>query len=157
MKQRLLLGLGNPLMGDDGVGWYVASRLAGDPRLPPDVEAIWGGTDLLRYACQIVGRSHVMVVDALQDAAEPGTVTMLEDSAGLDERQTNAHELSPVQAIRLVQMMTPVRMTLLGISIASVAMGSGLSKEMEARMPAILERVLEELGRAAPGARAGCG
>jgi Ni,Fe-hydrogenase maturation factor len=54
-------------------------------------------------------------------------------------------------------MMTPVRMTLLGISIASVAMGSGLSKEMEARMPAILERVLEELGRAAPGARAGCG
>jgi hydrogenase maturation protease len=149
MKPRLVLGLGNPLMGDDGVGWYVASRLAGDSRLPADAEALWGGTDLLRYAGQIVGRSHVILVDAIQDEAEPGSVAVFEDCAELEERQTNAHELSPVRAMRLLRMMTPVRMTLLGVSISSAEVGDRLSAEMEARMPAILERVLEELGRAA--------
>lgn len=147
MKPRLVLGLGNPLMGDDGVGWYVASRLSDDRRLPPDVEAVWGGTDLLRYAGQIEGRSLVLVVDAVQDAAEPGAVVVLENLADLDDGQTNAHELSAVQAIRLIQMMTPVRMTLLGVSISSAAVRNGLSAEVEACMPAILERVLEELGR----------
>jgi hydrogenase maturation protease len=145
MKPRLVIGLGNPLMGDEGVGWYVASRLAGDPRLPDDVEVIWGGTDLLRYASRIEGRSQVVVVDAVQDAAEPGTVARFEDCADLDTRQTNAHELSAAQAMRLLQMMTPVPMTLLGVSISAAVVRSGLSAEVEARMPAILDLVLEEL------------
>jgi hydrogenase maturation protease len=147
MKPRLVLGLGNPMMGDDGVGWYVASRLSGDRRLPADVETVWGGTDLLRYAGQIEGRRLVVVVDAVQDAAEPGAVVVLENLADLDDGQTNAHELSAVQAMRLLQMMTPVPMTLLGVSISSAAMRNGLSAEVEACMPAILERVLDELGR----------
>ena len=147
MKPRLVLGLGNPMMGDDGVGWYVASRLAGDPRLPADVEAVWGGTDLLRYAGRIEGRSLVLVVDAVQDAAEPGAVVVFENLADLDDGQPHAHQLSAVQAMRLLQMMTPVPMTLLGVSISSAAMRNGLSADVEACMPAILERVLEELGR----------
>jgi len=146
MKPRLVIGLGNPLMGDEGAGWYAVSRLAGDPRLPEDVETIWGGTDLLRYAGQIEGRSRVILVDAIESAAPPGTVTVFEDCAELEERQTNAHELSAAQAMRLLQMMMPVRFTLLGVAIWSATAGNALSPAVEARMPAILDRVLEELG-----------
>jgi hydrogenase maturation protease len=146
MKPRLAIGLGNPLMGDEGVGWYVVSRLAGDPRLPADVETIWGGTDLLRYASRIEGRSRVILVDALQSAAPVGSVIPFEDGAELEDRQTNAHELSAVQAMRLLQLMTPVRFTLLGVAIWAAAAGDKLSPALEARMPAILDRVLEELG-----------
>ncbi len=146
MKPRLAIGLGNPLMGDEGVGWYVASRLASDPRLPADVEVIWGGTDLLRFAGHIEGRSHVVLVDAVRDGAPPGTVAVFEEGVGLDERQSNAHELSAVQAMRLLQMMTPVRFTLLGVSISSATAGNKLSQALEARMPAILNTVLEDLG-----------
>ena len=146
MKPLLAIGLGNPLMGDEGVGWYVASRLASDPRLPAGAETIWGGTDVLRYAGQIEGRSRVILIDAVRDGAPPGTVAVFEDGAGLDDRQTNAHELSAVQAMRLLQVMMPVRFTLLGVSIWSATAGSKLSEAVEARMPAILDRVLEELG-----------
>jgi hydrogenase maturation protease len=148
MKPRLVIGLGNPLMGDDGVGCVVAERLAKDPRLPADVEVICGGSDLLRSAAQIEGRSSVLVVDALQDGASPGSVAVFAGScSGLEERQPHAHRLAAAQAIGLLQITTPARFVLLAVSVASAAIGSGLSSAVAARVPAILDRVLQELCR----------
>ena len=70
--------------------------------------------------------------------------------SGLDEHKTRAHHLSVVQAIRLLEMIKSVHCTLLGTSISSVAVGTGLSPTGDARMPAILDRVLQELGRRPP-------
>ena len=70
-----------------------------------------------------------------------------EAHSGLDEHKTHAHHLSAVQAIRLLEMIKSVRCMPLGISISSVAVGTGLSPTVDARMPAILDRVLQELGR----------
>ena len=70
--------------------------------------------------------------------------------SGLDEHKTRAHHLSVVQAIRLLEMIKSVHCTLLGTSISSVSVGTGLSPTVDARMPAILDRVLQELGRRPP-------
>lgn len=146
MKPLLVIGLGNPLMGDEGVGWHVAERLSGDPRLPAGAEAVCGGTDLLRYADSMEQRRRVIVVDALRDDAEPGSVWRLDDApGGLDGRQENAHCLSAVQAIQLLRMTVTAPITLLGISIPCANVQTGLSPEVAARMPTILDRVLREL------------
>jgi hydrogenase maturation protease len=156
MKPLLVIGLGNPLMGDEGVGWHVAERLSGDPRLPADAEVVCGGTDLLRYADSMEQRRRVIVVDALHDDAEPGSVSAWEETGGagasacqpfpqLDNGQDNVHCLSAVQAIQLLRMTVPIPITLLGISIPCANVQSGLSPELAARMPMILERVLHEL------------
>jgi hydrogenase maturation protease len=144
MNPLLVLGLGNPLMGDDGIGWHVADRLAGDPRLPDGVEVIRGGTDLLRCAAQIEGRSRVVLVDAVQDDAPPGTVSVIGEEAA-DLHQGHAHHLSAGQAMGLLRLTMPVRFTLLGVSVSSVRTASELSPALCARMPAILNRVIEEL------------
>jgi len=144
MRPLLVIGLGNPLMGDDGIGWHIVARLAGDPRLPESVEVTSGGTDLLRHADQILGRSRVMVIDAIQGDGEAGKVSVLDEDL-LDGCQEHAHHLSAVQAIGLLKMITPVRFTLLGISISSAAVANQLSPALAARMPAILDRVLQEL------------
>jgi Ni,Fe-hydrogenase maturation factor len=68
----------------------------------------------------------------------------------LDEHKTHAHHLSAIQAIRLLEMIESVRYRLLGNSISSVAVGTGLSSTVDARMSAILDRVLQELGRRPP-------
>ena len=130
-----------------------------------------GGTDLLRHAARMEQRRRVIVVDALRDDAEPGSVWAWEERgasgagepsepggagasacqpvlspfAGLDNRQENAHCLSAVQAIQLLRMTVAVPITLLGISIPIASMQAGLSPELAARMPAILDRVLREL------------
>ncbi|MGB9456296.1 MAG: hydrogenase maturation protease [Bryobacteraceae bacterium] len=162
MKPLLVIGLGNPLMGDEGVGWHVADRLAADPRLPADTEVVCGGTDLLRYEDQMDQRRRVIVVDALQDDAEPGSVSMWEEPSGpggpsgagasacqslpkLQNRQDNAHCLSAIQAIQLLRLTAPVPITLLGISIPCANLQTGLSPALAASMPAILDRVLREL------------
>jgi hydrogenase maturation protease len=168
MKPRLVIGLGNPLMGDEGIGWHVAERLAGDARLPADVEVVCGGTDLLRHADRMEQRRRVIVIDALRVDAEPGNVWVGEDPGGessgagapvfgsaadsagqplpaLDNRQDNAHCLSAVQAIQLLRMTTRVPITLLGISVCRADLQAGLSPELAARMPSILESVLGEL------------
>jgi hydrogenase maturation protease len=154
MKPLLAIGLGNPLMGDDGVGCAVAEQLASDPRLPECAEVICGGTDLLRYADQMEGRSRVVVVDAVEGDMEPGSIVTFEGAGPeLGECQDHAHHLSAVQAIRLLGMTKSVRCTLLGISVSSVAIGTGLSPTVGARMPTILDRVLQELGRQTPDHR----
>ena len=151
MKPVLAIGLGNPLMGDDGVGCIVAERLACDPRLPECAEVICGGSDLLRYTGQMEGRNRVVVIDALQGDPEPGSVVRFEGAcAGLDEHQDHAHHISAVQAIRLLESIKSVRCTLLGISISSATVGTGLSPTVAARMPAILDRILQELDRRLP-------
>ena len=146
MKPRLAIGLGNLLMGDDGVGCVVAARLASDPRLPGDVEVVCGGTDLLRYSREIEGRSRVLVIDALQDDGEPGSILYLDENSGrLDERQENAHALSAVQAIRLLRLTTPVDIRLLGISIGAARAGAELSRALAARVPMMVDQVLRLL------------
>jgi hydrogenase maturation protease len=147
MKPQLVIGLGNPLMGDDGIGCIVAERLANHPRLPENVEVICGGTDLLRHAGRIEGRSSVVVIDAVQDVGEPGNVVSLAtDDAGLDERQQHVHQLSAVQCIRLLQMTTSATFLLLGISISAGRVHHGLSPELSGRMPMILGTILGKLG-----------
>jgi len=148
MKPLLAIGLGNPLMGDDGVGCAVAERLAGDGRLPECAEVICGGSDLLRYAGQMEGRRRVVIIDAVQGDSEPGNVEIFEGAGSLlDERQDQVHHLSAVQAIRLLEMTSPVHCTLLGISVSSIVPGTGLSPLLKARLPAILDRVVQELNR----------
>jgi hydrogenase maturation protease len=146
MKPLLAIGLGNPLMGDEGIGWHVAERLAGDPRLPEHAEVICGGTDLLRYAGEMEGRSRVVLIDAIEDGSEMGTVTVFDrDFPGLEEHQEHAHHLSTIQAVRLLRLIVPTRFTFIGISIASARLEPALSPPMAARMPTILEQVLENL------------
>jgi hydrogenase maturation protease len=144
MNPLLVIGLGNPLMGDDGIGWHVAEGLAADPRLPGDAEVIYGGTDLLRCAAQIEGRRRVVLVDAVQNDAPPGTVSVIGEDAA-DLYQGHAHHLSAGQAMRLIRLTTPVCFTLLGVSAPSARIASELSPALSASMPAILDRVIEEL------------
>jgi len=146
MKPLLAIGLGNPLMGDEGIGWHVAERLAGDPRLPEHVEVICGGTDLIRYAGEMDGRSRVVLIDAIEDGSGTGRVRVFDgDFRGLEDRQEHAHHLSVIQAMRLLRLIASTSFTLVGISISSARIEPALSPAMAARMPAILQQVLENL------------
>ncbi|MBZ5580944.1 MAG: hydrogenase maturation protease [Acidobacteriia bacterium] len=143
MKPPLVIGLGNTLMGDDGAGCRAAERLARDPRLPSGIEVICGGTDLLRYADEIENRSRVILIDAIESEAEPGSMSLIED--GPEERREHAHHLSAVQQAELLRVMTGTPIRLFGISVASATLGTELSPAVADRLPAILDRILEEL------------
>jgi hydrogenase maturation protease len=149
MNHTLILGLGNPLMGDDGVGCRAARLLADDPRLPLGAQSIPAGTDLLRWMDRIEGHEHVILIDAMRAAPDARIEVLHDDFTGLSMQQTTAHSLSAAQAIALMQQSDPalcnVRFTLVAVPVASAEIRIGLSPETEARLPAILDTVLLEL------------
>ena len=152
MKASLVIGLGNPLMGDEGIGWHVIEQLRRDPRLPQDTDLLWGGTDLLACAAQMEGRRRILLVDALLDAAPVGSVTVFENGnrlRGLEDRQEHVHHLSVTQALQLLHLASPslgkVQFRLIAVSIHSVRVQPELSPALAAEMHHILNRVLQEL------------
>jgi hydrogenase maturation protease len=98
------------------------------------------------------GRSQVTLVDALLDPSQVGSVAVFGDGNGLrslEDRQWHVHNLSLTQVIHLLRIVSPsfetARLSLIAICIDSARMQPELSPALAARMPQILERVLQEL------------
>jgi hydrogenase maturation protease len=152
MKATLLVGLGNPLMGDEGVGWHIAERLAADPRTGAGTEVRWAGTDLSRAFEWMRGRGTVVIVDALLGGAEPGAVAILKFE-DLEDRQGHAHHLSAAAALRLLPLALEgaslPRIVLVGIGIGEARFGEELSPALEVKLPGIIDAVLDVLSGSA--------
>jgi len=73
-KNTLVLGLGNVIMGDEGVGVHVVRDLE-KHTLPPDVECLDGGTGGFILLEPLQSADHIVLIDATADGNPPGTVT----------------------------------------------------------------------------------
>jgi len=150
MKPKLVIGLGNSLMGDDGIGCHIVEQLAGNPRLTEDTEVLNGGTDLLRCAEKMAGRKRVVIIDAVMDGFSPGTVSVIDgEDIEPEEGCGNAHHLSALSSISLLQLTQPslpaAHFTLIAISIHSALASLELSPALRQVMPRILYSILQEL------------
>ncbi len=151
MKPHLVVGLGNTLMGDDGVAARLLEALGSDPRLPADVELYWAGADLLDQADNFRSRARVTLLDAMLEPARAGELLAFEDDmSGLATDQPGAHQMAAVGALELLRMLYPelrgVRFTLLAVAVDSAAVTLELSPALEERLPGLAEQVLRHLG-----------
>lgn len=71
MKRILVVGIGNLLLGDEGVGVHVVSRLK-ESALPPGVEAVDVGTNSYDLIDCLYESERLIVIDAMQGGGEPG-------------------------------------------------------------------------------------
>jgi hydrogenase maturation protease len=153
VKPHLVIGLGNTLMGDDGVAAHLLEALGADPRLPEGVELYWAGADLLDQADNMAGRARVTLIDAMLDPARAGDLLVFEDDlSGLAPESPSAHQMAAVGAVELLRMLYPalrsVPITLLAVAVDSASVGLELSPALAARMPGLVEEVLRRLGAA---------
>jgi hydrogenase maturation protease len=145
----LVLGLGNILLRDEGVGVHALERLQAEYRLPSVVRTLDGGTmglDLLPY---LHGLSSLLILDALQTGGAPGSLARLADGeipAAL-ALKLSVHQvgLSELLAASRFQGTLPARMTLLGIEPASIEWGLDLSPPVRAALGALVEAAVREL------------
>jgi hydrogenase maturation protease len=146
MKPLLIVGLGNPLMGDDGVGALLAESLAQSLAGHPRAEVLIGGTDLLRCAGEIEGRERVILIDAVQSGAEregAGEITVTDEDPP-EGLSVGTHSLSAPAAVRLLRRLMPeVRFTWMLAGVRSVRAGEGLSPELAAALPRLRECLIE--------------
>jgi hydrogenase maturation protease len=145
----LILGLGNPLCGDDGVG-PVAVRMLQERDLPAGVEVLDGGTAGLGLLSLIADRQHVLVVDAVEMGRPAGTVARMPlDEASLVTAQgaLSPHQLGLAEVLELAGRlgMALPRVVILAVQPASLSWEQKLSQPVQESMPALVEAVLEEL------------
>ena len=147
MKPDLVIGLGNPLMGDDGAGAAAAEVLANDRRLARQVDVISADTDVLSCANQMERRRRVLLIDAVEGDV-PGSISVLRESPPLEGRQ-HAHHLSAPAMLALLRQVTPTlhdtEFIWILVTVNSARVGMQLSPEVAAAIPQVVERVRQEL------------
>jgi hydrogenase maturation protease len=146
-KDVLVLGVGNLLLEDEGVGVHAVRRLQ-DMDLPPHVEVLDGGTVGFELLPALRGRRKVIIVDALRADAEPGNVILLgaRDVEAESPPPLFVHQGGLGELLAFARQIRPSpEIVLFGIVPASIrSWKPELSPALESRMPFILSRLLEE-------------
>ncbi len=148
----LVIGLGNPLRGDDGLGVRVAQMLAtqlATQALPSNVEVIDGGTQGLGIVNLMEGWPRVIVVDAADVGRPPGQfVRFTLDEAHLlgNDRHLSVHDAGLRDALLLAQAlkMLPPAVIIFGMQPARLEWNNPLSQQVEAMLPKLVAAVLAE-------------
>lgn len=144
----LVLGIGNILLRDEGVGVRVIERMQQIP-LPEDVELVDGGTAGADLLDVLADRRKVIVIDAVEADCEPGTVLRFsaDDLTEPDGVGMSLHELGLGQALKMTKQLgsEPKEVVVFGIKPKDISCGLELSEEIAASVPKVVELVLAEI------------
>ena len=144
-----VIGLGNPLMGDDGLGLRVCERLVTGWHIPPDVEVVDGGTWGMNLLPTIEDASSLLLLDAIDRGLPPGTPILLtrDEIPRALSVKVSPHQIDLREVLALAQLRgtLPERLTMLGVQPQHVELGEGLSPPVEAQVDAVVESAVEQL------------
>jgi hydrogenase maturation protease len=148
----LVLGVGNILMADEGIGVRVLEALKNE-LMPDCVELIDAGTALVELLPLLSKREKVVVIDAVRCGREPGTVYRFTpaDIAELKQPQISIHQIGILEALRMAELggWKPREVVIFGIEPAKVDWGMELSAEVAASLQKVVRLVIEEIARTA--------
>jgi hydrogenase maturation protease len=132
----LVLGIGNVLLRDDGVGIRVLRALEREFESDARLRFVDGGTIGFMLAAIIERTPELLVIDAARMTEAPGSVRCFEDSAMdrfLRGRSSSVHEIGLRDLLDMARLTgsSPRRRALIGVEPAAIEIGDGLSSEVE--------------------------
>lgn len=141
-RRALVIGVGNTLRGDDGVGVYVARALACEP-LPDVVEVLDGGTEGLSLLFEMERADRVILIDAADMEQSPGECRALDPehlADGTQVRFSSLHGIGIAEVLALGRSVgVEPDVTILAIQPADIQPRDGLSEALAARLPEYVE------------------
>jgi hydrogenase maturation protease len=147
----LVLGLGNVLCGDDGLGVVAVTHIANRYEIPEGLRLLDGGTlglSLLRYFDEA---EDVLLVDAIRGDAPPGALVRLEgdEVAPAVRDRLSPHQIGVADLLDSLRLLDayPRRMTLLGLVPVTLELGLSLSAPVQRGLPILVEAVVAEIRR----------
>lgn len=149
MAHRLVLGIGNVLMGDEGVGVHAIRYMSGGA-WPDDVELVDGGTGGFHLLDYLSADAPIVMIDATMDGRPAGTVSTLRPRYASDyPRALSAHDIGLRDLVEAAQITGALpAVDLITVSIDEIRpMELTLSAAVEAALPAVREAVAAALAR----------
>jgi len=146
---KFVLGIGNILLKDEGVGCHVVHALEGIPL--PEVKIIDGGTcpDVLQL---LEDADKLVIVDAVKGGGTPGQIYRfhLEDITLEQKPFLSLHDMGLVDNLMLMQLWRNIgEAVIIGVEPREINWGLELSPELREKMPQIIDAILSELNTSA--------
>lgn len=154
VHDTLIIGVGNPFRGDDGIGPRVVQNLV-MRELPDGVEVMDGGIRGLDLVTLFEGRQRVIIVDAADLGRPPGEFerfTMDHAQVQSAGRQLSIHTAGLGDALLLAEAlgMLPQQLVIFGVQPARLDWNEGFSLEVEQAIPKVVSGILAELNGGTP-------
>ena len=151
-KKVLIGGIGNVLLGDDGVGPYVVRLLEARYEFEDGVEIDDLGTPALDLIDRISGKDAVILIDSIDTEAAPGTVVLYRKADIMRHCpavRMDPHSPALVDALLSAELfgVAPAEVLLVGIKAESFETGCSLSKIIKLSLDRMIAVVLSELDR----------
>jgi hydrogenase maturation protease len=148
MKRGLVVGIGNPDRGDDGIGPFVARRLIG--RMPPGVTVMERSGDALALIEDWEGHDVVVLVDAAAPATSPGRIHRIDvarDRLPTELSLASTHAFGVADAVGLARTLglLPANVIVYAVEGASFIPGTPMSPEVSVAADAVAARIAAEL------------
>ncbi len=149
-SKPVLIGIGNILLSDEGVGIHIIRQLRNDD-ISQLVEIHEIGTSSFELLNVIDGNSHVIIVDAARMNEKPGTVKkidlVIEDDSSRLPQFTSLHQLDLISTLKMAKGVIdlPKKIVLIGIEPSSLEAGTELSKLVEAAIPKAISEIKKSI------------
>jgi len=146
-KHILVMGVGNTLLQDDGVGVHVVNSVNDMPD-PPDVNVLDGGTLGLSLLPEIEDAAGLIVVDAAQLGESPGSIRVFHNNEmdrQLSGKKSTVHEVAVADLLAAAAMsgQLPAKRALVVIQPASIEWGLSPTSPVQAAIPKARDKVAE--------------
>jgi hydrogenase maturation protease len=154
--RTLILGVGNLLLSDEGVGLRVVEKLAATYELPEGVQTLDGGTlglDLLYYLEGADRRpvEHLLIIDAVEMGKEPGTLLRMEgdEIPAFLSVKISPHQIGIPDMLFAAKLkdLYPRNVVLWGVQPGTLDVGLELSAPVAVQVDVLVEKAVEELAR----------
>ncbi len=146
-KGTVIIGVGNLILKDEGVGVHAVRELE-KIELPFGVELIDGGVATMDLLSVIQEAERIIVIDALKVGGEPGTVYRVipEDLIHETEKFLSLHQVGLLDVLGMArQLGGHGEVVIIGVEPKEISWGTGLTPEVQAKLPKVIEIVLKEL------------
>jgi hydrogenase maturation protease len=147
--KTLIIGVGNLLLKDEGVGVHVAQELQ-KKDLPAEVEVYDGGVAGIGLLDFFREASKLLLIDAAEMNLKPGTVVRFTPEKVKDQSgggKFSTHDVGLLEVLELAKALghCPEDVVIIGIQPKEISWGTDLSPEVQASIPQVMEMVLKEI------------
>ena len=149
-KPVVVLGLGNPLMADEGIGVYLVERLMESASQYPAADFVDAGTGGVSILYHIEGRTKAIVIDCAFMDEPPGAIRRFTPDQVQSTKVLAHQSLHEADLMRIIAMarelgQSPDQIVIFGIQPEQVEPGLGLSRTLRERIDEYTSMILHEL------------
>ncbi len=149
-KPVRILGVGNVLCSDDGLGPYAIKVLEAGYEFPAPIEVIDAGTPGLDFTPYLADAGFVLILDTVEGSEPPGTLKLIRNReivAKPPPPRMSPHQPGLREALMATEFSdcNPDEIVLVGVVPENTGQGTSLSASVKAAVPLVVETVIEEL------------